>query len=276
MNRRPRAYAIRHAVSMPLFIAAAGALAAGTGPAVTQPSEADGTRAEAASTKASGAPRVVELFTSHGCSSCPPADLLLGELLDTGAADIVLEYHVDYWDSLVHGGDGAWKDPFSHADWSARQRDYASAGLGGRRGVYTPQAIVDGTTALVGSDRRGLANALGELPDRDLVLEIDADAGRATLLGDADALRRAEGADIVLVRYLEAATTRITAGENRHLTLDNRHVVLAREVLAKVGAGSGTIIEIGEQIAALADGEGCALLVEPQDPGPFLAAAACP
>src|SRR5271168_1322155 len=113
-----------------------------------------GARGQALASKAGGArePVVVELFTSEGCSSCPPADVLLAELnarQPLGTAEIIaLEEHVTYWDDL------GWKDPFSSSAWTTRQYDYASALHNGN--PYTPEMVVDGTAEFVGS-RGGMA-----------------------------------------------------------------------------------------------------------------------
>jgi len=92
-------------------------------------------------------PVIVELFTSEGCSSCPPADALLADLQNRqplGNAEIIaLEEHVTYWDEL------GWKDPFSSSAWTTRQYDYASALHNGN--PYTPEMVVDGTAGFVGS-----------------------------------------------------------------------------------------------------------------------------
>src|SRR5215475_2116304 len=101
-------------------------------------------------------PVIVELFTSEGCSSCPPADALLARLDQEkrigNAEVIVLEEHVDYWDQL------GWRDPFSGRQWTERQEDYAK--VFGNEGVYTPQMVVDGRVEFVGSSESKARNAV--------------------------------------------------------------------------------------------------------------------
>jgi len=103
-------------------------------------------------------PVIVELFTSEGCSSCPPADAVLSRLDRTqpiaGAEVIPLALHVDYWNYL------GWSDPFSSHDFSARQSEYADAY--GKDGVYTPQMIVDGVTEFPGGNGSRAADAIAK------------------------------------------------------------------------------------------------------------------
>jgi hypothetical protein len=105
------------------------------------------TQRNTAAASASREPVIVELFTSEGCSSCPPADALLAELdarQPLGSAEVIaLEEHVDYWDQQ------GWKDPFSSATWTARQNEYAGTLHNGN--PYTPQMVVDGVEGFVGS-----------------------------------------------------------------------------------------------------------------------------
>ena len=101
-------------------------------------------------------PVIVELFTSEGCSSCPPADQLLAKLESqqpvAGVHIIVLSEHVDYWDRL------GWRDPFSSAQFTNRQQDYAR--LFHDDGPYTPEMVVDGTTGFVGNQSADALRAI--------------------------------------------------------------------------------------------------------------------
>ena len=230
------------------------------------------------------APRVVELFTSHGCSSCPPADELLGRLLAADPSLVALEYHVDYWDELMHGADGSFADPFSDPAHTARQRAYAAADLDGRPGVYTPQLVVDGRRAMVGSDEPRLAQALLAPSDVDLgvrveVTRLDGDDrggdGAAPLSVAIDATGLAGDADdidVTLVRYHDRASTEVTGGENRHRTMVNHRVVHALERLGRPVPGERLEIEV----AAAASGDGCAVLVQDRSLATLHAAALCP
>jgi hypothetical protein len=117
---------------------------------------AEPTPAKAQSANGKRMPVLVELFTSEGCSSCPPADALVARLEKTqpvaGAEVVALKEHVDYWNHL------GWRDPFSSAQFSERQSGYAHSF--GDAGVYTPQMIVDGRTEFVGSDARRAQRAI--------------------------------------------------------------------------------------------------------------------
>jgi hypothetical protein len=104
---------------------------------------------------------VVELFTSQGCSSCPPADQVIGELAKDPSV-IALSMPIDYWDYL------GWKDTLADARFSARQQAYSR--VRGDRGVYTPQVVVNGSAHLVGSDRAGIEGAIGDTRKADGVV----------------------------------------------------------------------------------------------------------
>ncbi len=109
-----------------------------------------------ANDQASRTPVILELFTSEGCSSCPPADALLASLEDQqpvpGAEIIALEEHVDYWNHL------GWTDPFSSEQWTERQQAYAASR--NSQSVYTPQIVVNGRTELVGSHKQDVRPAI--------------------------------------------------------------------------------------------------------------------
>jgi hypothetical protein len=221
--------------------------------------------------------KIIELFTSHGCSSCPAADRLLGELLESDEDLMALEFHVDYWNSLVHGSDGNFVDPFSKSEYSMRQREYNVSRLAGRPGVYTPQAVINGVTAAVGSNRRHIAKALKNRRPAALLITLHPSAADETVLqvgitGEQRQLEVLRGTDIMLIKYFDSAQTHITGGENRDLILTNHHVVY--EVL-RLGQVSSTS-EMSYNITVPAQGEGCVVLVQEGALSPVFAAVECP
>jgi hypothetical protein len=156
-------------------------------------------------------PVVVELFTSQGCSSCPPADRILGELARRPGV-LALSHHVDYWDRL------GWKDPYSSPDATKRQRDYARAL--GLRTIYTPQMVIDGRIDVVGNDPAAVARALARAKDPSpLALSLPRSGDELVLRGHAARLRR--------IDFLpEARATRVLAGENKGRALAHANVVI--------------------------------------------------
>ena len=219
---------------------------------------------------------VVELFTSQGCYSCPPAEKLLGEITRKNKDIIALEFHVDYWDSLVYGSAGKWQDPFSDAAYSKRQRDYNRLRLDGRVGVYTPQMIVDGQYAFVGSKSsvarsqlRGDSNL-----ELDLTAEITED-GTVTIdvNGEYDS-----SADIWLVTYDKVNVTRVISGENKGKELTNYNVV---RDMRSVGKWQGEPVVIRSTGEPLGKNQNCAVIVQKFNAnqrkiaGPILGAASC-
>jgi hypothetical protein len=175
---------------------------------------------------------LLELFTSEGCSSCPPADALLADL----AADprvIPLSFHVDYWNEL------GWPDRFSSPENTARQRAYA-ASLGAR-GLYTPELIVGGVEGFVGSDRAqaetAMAAALREPPTVTLALNAHAVDGNALELAYT-AAGAPPGALMNVAVVDREATTQVRAGENSGRTLRHVNVVRAFASVPATSAGA--------------------------------------
>src|SRR5262249_18133765 len=175
-----------------------------------------------AAAPAAAAPIVVELFTSEGCSSCPPADALLQKLVESqpiGGAEIVaLGEHVDYWDRL------GWKDRFSSAALTARQQQYADRLR--VESIYTPQIVVDGRAELVGSDgnaakrtiERARTSAHGTL--RLSVQDASAKAIAVSIqTADLPAPGRGDHTDVIVVITEDGLRSNVTRGENHGRTL---------------------------------------------------------
>ena len=218
-----------------------------------------------------GGPTVIELFTSQSCYSCPPAEALLGELTERKNL-IALEFHVDYWDDLVYGSAGKWKDLFSDPAYTLRQRRYAARIR--NSGVYTPQVVVDGVVQTVGSRRGRVMRLLERSADIEkpvLVSVKPVPEGGFTVTLESKSGR--PSAEVLLARYDVRHVTEIEAGENMGKTLTNHHVV--RE-LREVGQWTGKPLEIPLADVRLGPNQGCAVIVQAHDQGAILGAAACP
>jgi hypothetical protein len=167
---------------------------------------------------AGAAPVVVELFTSQGCSSCPPADRLLAELGEDPAV-LPLAFHVDYWDDL------GWRDTFSSPRWTARQRSYAQK-LARGRGVYTPQLVISGTRDVVGSDRSAARDAIARAARPEATAAIDFRVERrGERLVAKGTSKGPSNSTLVVVLVQNGLETSIERGENAGRRIRYDHVV---------------------------------------------------
>ncbi len=202
-------------------------------------------------------PVVVELFTSQGCYSCPPADRLLGEIAKRRDV-LALSFHVDYWNYL------GWKDPFSHRWATVRQRAYAWSMK--RASVYTPQAIVNGRYQAVGSNRGAVAGMIrraqddGGAPVAVTVKRVP--GGKLDVTIEPGASRSAAVANVWLVLFDKARTTDIPKGENAGKKLTYHHVVREFRMLADYAGKPVHRIVSAKGKAGAAPYYGAAILVQ--------------
>lgn len=218
----------------------------------------------AAGAPTSGVAGVIELFTSQGCSSCPPADRLLSRIA-TDPSMLALSFPINYWDFI------GWKDTLASPEFTARQKAYAAA-LGERR-VYTPEAIIDGLVDAVGSDRAAINHAIKtakqrmgalsvplQLREQAGVLQIDIGAGNETSAG------------VYVLRVVKSRTVMIERGENSGHSVTYTNVVRA---IHKVGEWNGKPESL-KLTELKGDDEAYVVLVQQgsqDDPGAILGAA---
>jgi hypothetical protein len=173
---------------------------------------------------------VVELFTSQGCSSCPPADALLKELRRDPNV-IAIAYHVDYWDNL------GWRDPFSAKEWTQRQMEYVRTLK--LPSAYTPQIVVDGSRQMVGSDAIAVRTAIGaaQRAERNVPpMRLTSENGSAVVVTNAP---RA-GLQLLVLGLSDEQTTKIERGENAGLTVANANIARKLVRIQNVVAGPHT------------------------------------
>jgi hypothetical protein len=216
--------------------------------------------AQAEERAAGDAPVLVELFTSQGCSSCPPADALLGELAQRPDV-LALSFHVDYWNYI------GWTDPFSSKEATERQRSYSRAFH--RSMVYTPQVVVAGRLEMVGSDRSAVEAAIRQASGAATVApRFLSDPGSGMRVA-IPAGSPAKPATIWLAFIDSRHTTPVRRGENAGATLTNYNVV--RE-WRRLGEWRGEAMEV--PLGRLPEGrDGCAVIVQEEGNGPVLGAA---
>ena len=182
-------------------------------------------------------PLVIELFTSQGCSSCPPADRLLSKLAAAGSlgdrALAPLSFHVDYWNEL------GWADPFSLPAWTERQHMYAQA-IGDDR-VYTPELVVGGGAGVIGSNLAAVTQAVQRAAHPALL------AATASWTSDLVTITTTapRDADVWVAVWEDGTTTRVARGENAGETLNSDRVVRRLERVAAAGQKATLSIKLG-------------------------------
>jgi hypothetical protein len=211
----------------------------------------------ASGVQAQSRPTVVELYTSEGCSSCPPAEEQVGKLAKQDGI-IALAFHVDYWDSL------GWHDRFDFPEATARQRQYAHTLK--LSTVYTPQLVVDGQRDVVGGGD-GIGAGSAKTPGVPVDISVQNDSVVVAL----GALQPAAACDVLLVGYLPEAVSKVTRGENAGRELHEFNVVRS---IRKLGSWQGAGETFSVPLTALTgDATAVAVLVQQRDQGPIIGAA---
>ncbi|NQV57150.1 MAG: DUF1223 domain-containing protein [Rhodospirillales bacterium] len=208
-------------------------------------------------------PTVVELYTSQGCSSCPPSDAMLARLSKRGDI-LALSFHVDYWDYI------GWKDPFARPENTQRQHAYKR--MFNRSYVYTPQMVIHGLVEMTGSNlaqvNSGIEKSLLS-PDVSVELVRNASGGLKVSIGR---LAQPAQASIYLAFFDRENITKVRRGENRGATITNVNVV--RE-FKKIGEwhGAEMTVEVAAEDLEPHAGRGCAVFLQSAQTGPILGSA---
>jgi len=222
-----------------------------------------------------GVPVLLELFTSEGCSSCPPADRLL-EILDqkqpvAGAELIVLSEHVDYWDRL------GWKDPFSSPESTARQQDYTNKY--NLDGVYTPQLVVDGRYGIVGSDSREVTDAIKKaIREQKIPIAISKVSRNGNQVTTHIELRAGQnlkgGLGVLFVAIADnKAESQVARGENAGRSLAHVAVMRVLKPVGTIDLDSATAKDVMLSVPAGTNGSRLVAFVQDPQSGHVLAVA---
>ena len=190
----------------PLYICFVSIASCQTSPSLTKPTKL---------TK----PVVVELFTSQGCSSCPPAEELLAEMSDKDTNILLLSFHVDYWNRL------GWVDTFSNKSFTERQYMYGN--IFGLQSVYTPQAVINGRYETVGSNRKNITNFINRKYDYQNIIvnpKVVRQGNKVSL--SIDNIPQGDKYQLTALLVKKEAATQINAGENEGLLLRHKNIVM--------------------------------------------------
>ncbi len=214
-----------------------------------------------AQTPPSRGPSVVELYTSQGCSSCPPADHVLGELAALPNV-IALAFHVDYWDSI------GWRDAYSIPNAAARQYRYVQTL--GLSSAFTPQAVVDGRSSFIGSDKKRIMNALAEPAEERVPVTIEVSAGELTV--SVPERQGHKNYQVFVAAYLPQASTLVGRGENTGKTLQEFNIV---RQFRSIGTWSGRAAVFQASVDSFpSDASRVAVLLQRDGQGPIAGSAA--
>ncbi|MBK5932778.1 hypothetical protein C8N32_10830 [Rhodovulum imhoffii] len=205
-------------------------------------------------------PVVVELFTSQGCASCPPADELMGALARRDNV-IPLALHVDYWDYI------GWKDIFAQPEFTSRQKAYARAAQ--KSSIYTPQMVVGGTEHVVGFSPMTLLDLIESQKGFDSPVRMHLQRGPGEVIVTARSSRPLkEDALLQIVRYTPEQTVKITRGENAGRTIRYTNIVTAWDAVARWSGAEPLVLRVG------IEGEDPVVaIIQRPGPGQILAAA---
>lgn len=206
---------------------------------------------------------VVELFTSQGCSSCPPADAILAELAQRDDV-LALGYHVDYWDYL------GWKDTLASPYNTQRQYDYRNAM--GNKSVYTPQAVINGGNDAVGSRRSSVENLIKTTSLGTASVELKHGERSLDIILQGEV---AKSADVTVIYFARATAVEIARGENRGKAINYANSVRSFKTIAMWEGGDDTIMLSHDELKK-SGADGCAVIVQERtadgNPGRILAA----
>lgn len=217
-------------------------------------------------------PIVVELFTSQSCYSCPPAELFLGELSKSNSL-VTLEFHVDYWNNLIHGSSGKWRDKFSSPEASQRQRNY-NKNIRGSPRVYTPQMVIDGTTEIIGINTKGVRSIIGRARlKKTPYIEMIISGKKRNKFSFSAFGPEIEPTTIWFIRYIKSHTTDVLAGENKGKKLTNYNIV---QEVRRLSDWAGERMSLEISVNQIDDNQGCVIIVQNENLGPILGAALCP